>query len=147
MARWQIVVVEDNSADILLVQMALEQNDVPCVLTAFNNGEEAVKALCPVKEDSPDGPLLDAILLDLNTPKSDRFEVLRQLMQTPRFAQIPIAILTFSQATIDKSRAARLGVRYIEKPSHLEAFLSTVGKAVREMLGQPAAERPLEARS
>jgi CheY-like chemotaxis protein len=74
------------------------------------------------------------ILLDLNTPRSDGFQVLIKLKQTPRLADVPIAILTSSQATSDKHRAALQNVRYIQKPSHLQDFLATVGQAVKDML-------------
>jgi chemotaxis family two-component system response regulator Rcp1 len=81
-------------------------------------------------------PLLvpDAILLDLNTPRSDGFQVLATLKQAPRFAGVPIAIITSSRATSDNHRARLNGTRLIEKPSQLAAFLSTVGEAVKEML-------------
>ena len=77
----------------------------------------------------------DAILLDLNTPKSDGFNVLVRLKNTPHLAEVPIAIFTSSQATIDKTRSSVLGAaRYIQKPSSLEEFLNTVGQAIKEML-------------
>jgi CheY-like chemotaxis protein len=77
----------------------------------------------------------DAILLDLNTPKSDGFGVLSRLRETSRLAKVPIAISTSSQATSDQARIASFrDVRNISKPSQLEAFLSTVGGAVKEML-------------
>ncbi len=77
----------------------------------------------------------DAILLDLNTPKSDGFNVLLRLKNTPHLAEVPIAIFTSSQATIDKTRSSVLGAaRYIQKPSSLEEFLNTVGQAIKEML-------------
>jgi hypothetical protein len=50
--------------------------------------------------------------------------------------QVPIAILTSSAAERDKNRAAIQGVPYIEKPSELAAFLSSVANAVRNMLSQ-----------
>jgi CheY-like chemotaxis protein len=76
------------------------------------------------------------IFLDLNTPRVDGFEVLRTFKGTPRLSGVPIAILTSSRARSDKQRAATLGARYIEKPSQLDDFLSAVGQAAKEMLGQ-----------
>lgn len=128
----QIVLIEDNPADVLLVEMSLRQNSIPYRLTRFENGEEAVRVLCTPAEDNVLIP--DAILLDLNTPRSDGFEVLRMLKQSPRLSRVPIAILTSSQARSDKDRAALQNTRYIQKPSQLTAFLGTVGQAVKEML-------------
>ena len=138
MGQWQIVVIEDNPADVFLVQLALESNDVACEMTTFENGQEALKVLCPAGETGSNALVPDAILLDLNTPKSDGFDVLNEIRKSPRLSHTPVAILTSSQATSDKGRASRMGVRYIEKPSHLEAFLSTVGNAVKDMLAQKA---------
>ncbi len=132
MAPAEIVLIEDNPADVLLVRMALQENGIPCHLTRFENGEEAILALC-----APTGAntlVPDVILLDLNTPKSDGFQVLSTLKQSPRLSEVPIAILTSSQASSDKHRAALQSIRYIQKPSQLAEFLATVGWAVKEML-------------
>ena len=128
----QIVLIEDNPGDVLLVEMTLRENGIPYELTRFENGEEAVRVLCAAPEE--DALVPDAILLDLNTPRSDGFEVLGRLRQWPRLSEVPIAVLTSSEAHSDKHRAALQDVRYIQKPSQLEDFLSTVGQAVKEML-------------
>jgi CheY-like chemotaxis protein len=131
----QIVLIEDNSADVFLVELALKENGIAYELTRFKNGQEAVDSLCAPGPAATDAFAPDAILLDLNTPKSDGFHVLGQLRQNPRLSDVPIAIITSSQARSDKYRTSLLGaVRYIEKPSQLEDFLKTVGGAVKEML-------------
>lgn len=130
-----IVLIEDNSADVLLFEMALKQNDIPYELLRFKNGQDALDSLCRAEGANAQAFHPDAILLDLNTPKSDGFEVLRILRQTPHLADVPIAIITSSQAGSDKHRTRLMGaVRYIEKPSQLDQFLSTVGIAVKQML-------------
>jgi CheY-like chemotaxis protein len=139
-----VVLIEDNPADVYLVQLALKENHVNCQLTTFSNGQEALKVLCPPILSQTDRTPPNVILLDLNTPKSDGFEILIQLKGTPHLVNVPVAILTSSAATSDKTRSERLGaVRFIQKPSGLSEFLSTVGEAVREMLGdQHLAETP-----
>ena len=127
-----IVLIEDNPGDILLVEMALKENNIPYHLTQFDNGLEALRFLC--ESTTAEALIPDAILLDLNTPRSDGFHVLIKLTQSARLSQVPIAILTSSQASSDKHRADIQGVRYIQKPSHLVDFLATVGQAVKEML-------------
>ena len=130
----QIVLVEDNPADVLLVEMALQENHILYEMTRFEDGEEAVQALCE-QGGKLRGLHPDAILLDLNTPRSDGFDVLSKLRGSPRLADVPIAIISSSQAKSDKHRTRLLGaIRYIEKPSQLEEFLGTVGKAVKDML-------------
>jgi CheY-like chemotaxis protein len=128
----QIVLIEDNPADVFLFELALKENGIRYELTRFTNGEEAVRVLCGPGTSAGSHP--DAILLDLNTPGSDGFQVLMKLKQFPCFADVPIAIITSSQATSDKHRSHLQGTRYIEKPSQLEEFLATMGQAVKEML-------------
>lgn len=128
----QIVLIEDNSADVLLIELALKENGIPFELTRFKDGQEAVDSLgaAATKSFHP-----DAILVDLNTPRSDGFEVLGKIIQNPYLSGVPIAVITSSQAGSDRHRTSLMGVvRYIEKPSQLEEFLSTVGRAVKEML-------------
>ena len=135
MSTRHVVLIEDNPGDVLLVQKALEANNVACEMTQFNDGQEALKVLCPAGGTEANMFVPDAILLDLNTPKSDGFNVLLRLKNTPHLAEVPIAIFTSSQATIDKARSSVLGAaRYIQKPSSLEEFLNTVGPAIKEML-------------
>jgi CheY-like chemotaxis protein len=136
MRRAKIALIEDNPGDVMLIKMALQENGIDYELTQFESGAEAIRILCaPVV--SAEQPLIpDAILMDLNTPLTDGFEALSKLRQNPRLAQVPIAILTSSAAERDKNRAALQGVPYIEKPSELAAFLSSVANAVRNMLSQ-----------
>jgi len=126
-----IVLIEDNPADVVLVKLALQESGIAYCLTEFETGREAVHVLCSPNESTF---VPDAILLDLNTPSTDGFEALHQLKDCPRLAPVPIAILTSSRARSDKHRAAIQGARYIEKPTHLHDFLTSVGQAVQEML-------------
>jgi two-component system, chemotaxis family, response regulator Rcp1 len=128
----QIVLIEDNPGDVLLVEMALEENGILCQVTQFDNGAEALRVLCETPSENDFLP--DAILLDLNTPRSDGFEVLIRLKQFPRLSHVPIAILTSSPASIDRHRAALQSVLFIQKPSRLPDFLAAVGQAVKAML-------------
>lgn len=143
MSTRHIVLIEDNPADVLLVQKALEANDVACEMTQFANGQEALEVLCAPEARKGNLFVPDAILLDLNTPKSDGFQVLVRLKNSPHLADVPVAILTSSQATVDRTRSRLLGAaQYIKKPSGLDEFLTTVGQAVKEMLAVPENPRP-----
>ena len=137
----QIVLIEDNPADVFLAELALKESGVTYELTKFKSGEEALRALCPPEGTETSAFVPDAILLDLNTPKSDGFEVLIQLKQVPRFARVPIAIITSSQAPSDKHRTSIQGTRYIQKPAQLKEFLTTVGQAIKEMIEEGKASQ------
>lgn len=131
----QIVLIEDNPADVVLVRLALNENGIAHVLTHFESGEEAARSLSAGSESESFVP--DAILLDLNTPGTDGFEALQKLREYPRLSDVPIAILTSSRDRKDKHRAGMEGARYIEKPSQLNEFLTSVGQAVKAMLNTP----------
>ena len=79
----QIVLIEDNPADVFLIELALKENGIVYELTRFASGEEAVQS--SLRPDASEPFVPDAILLDLNTPRSDGFEVLAKLKQSPRF--------------------------------------------------------------
>lgn len=119
MDKAQLVLIEDNPGDVLLVEMALKESGIAFELTHFDNATEALQAL-----NAPEAIAFvpDAILLDLNTPRSDGFQVLIQLTQSPRLSKVPTAILTSSKASSDKHRAVLQSVRFIQKPSRLEEF-------------------------
>ncbi|MEW6300071.1 MAG: response regulator [Thermodesulfobacteriota bacterium] len=135
----RLVLVEDNPADVYLIKKALQENHIRCEVTHFEDGEDALAALLSEGE----GALLaDAILIDLNTPRSEGLEVLKTLRQAPRLADVPIGILTSSEAPADRQRAALLGAaRYIHKPTELADFLRQVGLGVKELLHERAERR------
>ena len=126
----QLVLIEDNPADVELMRLAVREAGVQCEITLFPNGRDALNTLAaPSLSFQP-----SAILLDLNTPRTDGFEVHLKLRQLPQLSQVPIAILTSSRARADKHRAALQGARYVEKPSQLQDFLTTVGELIKELL-------------
>ena len=139
----RIVLIEDNPADVFLVELALKESGVIHEMTKFKSGEEALRALCPPEgtETSASAFVPDAILLDLNTPKSDGFQVLIKLKQAPRLAHVPMAVITSSQAPSDKHRTGLQGTRYIQKPAQLKEFLTTVGQAIKEMIEEGKASQ------
>jgi DNA-binding response OmpR family regulator len=77
----------------------------------------------------------DLIILDLNLPRREGFDVLQTIRSKPAMVGVPIAILTSSDATKDRHRISVTGgERYIHKPPMLEDFLEQVGQAIEELL-------------
>jgi two-component system, chemotaxis family, response regulator Rcp1 len=136
MRALEIVLIEDNPGDVRLVQMALDEAELPHQLTRFKNGHEAMESLCATPGKAGQVFVPDAILMDLNTPRSDGFEVLKRLKETEHLSGVPIAIMTSSPAISDKNRSRTLGAEcYIEKPASLDDFLNVVGTAVKKLVG------------
>jgi len=125
-----IILVEDNPEDVFLVDQALRNLQIEYALTLYEDGEEALRALASELQDAP-----DLILVDLNLPRRDGFEVLTAIRQTPHLVGIPVGVLTSSTARKDRHRAALIGVeQYISKPANPEEFVSEVGAAVQQLL-------------
>jgi CheY-like chemotaxis protein len=133
MSDLQILLAEDNPADILLVQEALESHRIPHELHVVRDGDEALAFVAHMGE--PDGvPCPDVLLLDLNLPKADGPEVLAEFRKHPQCAHTPVIVVSSSDAGTDRARMASLGIaRYFRKPSDLDAFLQ-LGAVVLEVL-------------
>ena len=84
-----ILLVEDNSADVRLVQEMLKEIDLLTHLTIVHDGEDALAFL---RQEQPylNAPRPDCILLDLHLPRTDGFTVLRDMQADPRLRGIPV---------------------------------------------------------
>jgi len=131
----KVVLVEDNPCDVFLVKLALEENGLGVEMINYRNGDDAIAELCPAA-GRPSQPVPDVILLDLNTPRGDGFEVLARIRSDLRLADVPVAIVTSSASPADRRRAELLGATtYIRKPSALADFIEAIGNGVKSMLG------------
>jgi len=131
MSNAKIILVEDNDGDVLVLEKAIEARGISYQLIRFEDGEQAIEA---ITKDA--GLVPDLILLDLNVPRLDGFDVLCRLRTIPRVDGTPNGIFTSSVAAKDRSHSAMMGAdRFIHKPSVLDKFLEQVGAAVEEMLG------------
>jgi CheY-like chemotaxis protein len=133
-----IVVIEDNDGDIYLLNHALRENGIRYEMTRFQNGEEALVALCGTGREA-DAPVPDLILLDLNIPRSDGFEVIEKIRADERLSEVPMAVVTSSPCPGDKERCEALGATtYIQKATQLDAFVASIGTTVGRLLGERA---------
>ena len=123
---------EDNRPDVLLVREAIRLEKLPLELHIATDGEEAIKFIERAETD-PGGPCPHILLLDLNLPKKDGFEVLRRLRASAKFKDIPVLIMTSSDSPGDRSRAAELGAGYFRKPGSYDAFLK-LGAVLRQLI-------------
>ena len=121
-----ILLVEDNPGDIDLTREALDEAKVLNRLHVAEDGEQALDFVFR-RGQFVDAPRPDLILLDLNLPKRDGREVLEEIRSAPEVTDIPIVILTSSQAEEDIVRAYRLHANcYITKPVNFVQFLKII---------------------
>jgi two-component system, chemotaxis family, response regulator Rcp1 len=122
----EILLVEDNPGDVRLTTEALRDAKVRNRLTVAYDG---VEALAMLRRQGPHAavPRPDLILLDLNLPKKGGREVLAEIKQDDGLKDIPVVILTTSQAELDIVESYRLHANaYVTKPVDLEQFLKVV---------------------
>jgi two-component system response regulator len=121
----EILLVEDNPADLELTLHALRQSKLANRIEIARDGEEALDFLfCRgVHSGRNHADVPRVVLLDLKIPKVDGLEVLQQIKQDPRTRNIPVVILTASKEQQDLIAGYRLGVNsYLQKPVDFDAF-------------------------
>ena len=122
----EILVVEDNPADVRLMREALRDGKIWNNTHHCQDGVEALSFLRR-EEKFSQAPRPDLILLDLNLPKMDGREVLSAIKTDPDLATIPVVILTTSKAEEDIARSYGLHANcYIVKPLDFERFIEVV---------------------
>ena len=120
----EILLVEDNPADVRLTVEALKDARVPNRLHVARDGVEAMRML---KDESGTSMRPDLILLDLNLPRKDGREVLQEIKQDEALRHIPVVILSTSQAEQDIAQSYRLRANaFITKPVEIDHFFQVV---------------------
>jgi len=121
-----ILLVEDNLADVRLTEEVLTDSKIQNNLMVVNDGGEALRCLRREgKFQNSRRPGL--ILLDLNLPVKDGREVLAEIKNDPNLKRIPVVILTTSKAEEDILKTYNLHANcYITKPVDLEQFVTVV---------------------
>ena len=127
----QILLVEDNAADVRLTKEALKDAKILNDLHVTRDGVEAMDFL-QRRAPYEDAPRPDIVILDLNLPRKDGKEVLAELKGDPTLRSIPVAVLTTSEAEADVLDTYDLGANcFLTKPVDLDQFLKVV-QAVEE---------------
>jgi CheY-like chemotaxis protein len=129
-----ILVADDDADDRLLMKEALEENRLANDLHFVQDGEELMEYLCHSGQytDSIAAPRPSLILLDLNMPRKDGREALKEIKANPHLKQIPVVVLTTSKAEEDILRTYDLGVSsFIAKPVTFESMVE-----IMKMLGR-----------
>ena len=121
-----VLLVEDSLGDVRLTREAFKDARVHINLHVATDGVEAMAFLRREGEHA-NAPRPDLILLDLNLPRKDGREVLREIKESETLGSIPVVVLTTSASEADILRSYRLHANcYISKPVGLEEFLKVV---------------------
>ncbi|MDQ3522768.1 MAG: response regulator, partial [Gemmatimonadota bacterium] len=118
-----VLLVEDDEVDVMNVQRAFKKNNITNPLYLAGNGLEGLEMLR--NNDIPEGRRL--ILLDLNMPKMNGIEFLRELRADPALNPTPVVVLTTSNDDRDRVEAYNLNVAgYILKPVTFGNFVEAM---------------------
>lgn len=121
-----IILVEDNPVDVDLTLRAFKKQNLINPIVVARDGEEA---LTIIKNWEEEKALPTLILLDLQLPRVNGLEVLKEIKSHPRFKTIPIVVLTTSSDQTDVKTAYELGANsYIEKPVDFDKFMEVVAQ-------------------
>ena len=134
----EILVVDDNEDDVLLLQESLRDEPAVNLLHAVHDGEEAMAFL---RREGPfaAAPRPGLVLLDINMPKMNGIEFLRELRADPELQHVTVVALTTSNADRDRLEAYKMNVAgYLLKPVTFQQFaevMATINKywALMEM--------------
>ena len=120
----QILLVEDDEADVLMTREAFREIQATNSLNVVGDGVEAIDYL---RRPGEDRPRPDLILLDLNLPRMDGREVLAEIKADESLRAIPVVVLTTSEAEEDVLRSYDLHANaYVTKPVDFERFIKVV---------------------
>jgi CheY-like chemotaxis protein len=123
----EILLVEDNKGDVGLIEEVFEEAKNRNKLHVAEDGEEAMLYLRS-KGKCSDFPRPDIIILDLNLPNKDGREVLREIKEDENLHNIPVIVLTTSNAEKDILGAYELHANaYVTKPLDFDQFIKVVG--------------------
>lgn len=122
----EILLIEDNAGDIELTQEAFHEAKTPNNLHVVRDGDEALEFLYKNgRHENAVRP--DIVLLDLNMPGKNGKEVLAIVKEDENLKDIPIIIITSSEAEMDVAKSYALHVNaYIVKPVSLQQFMQVV---------------------
>ena len=132
-----ILLVEDSQSDVELFMLAHQSNKSSASVKVARDGVEAVEFLLGGENQPKDAqdPLPRLVLLDLNMPRLNGFEVLARLRADERTRRLPVVIFSSSDQGADELEAQRLGANgYVRKPAQFKDLCTTLAQFERDWL-------------
>jgi len=125
--KFYILIAEDDPDDRFLLKTAFEESGYPNVLKFVENGVELIQHLKDVTEQKPKDEVPGFILLDLNMPKKDGREVLKEIKENKLFKKIPVIVFTTTKNENEIAKCYELGANsYVVKPLVFEELVKII---------------------
>ncbi len=118
-----ILVIEDNIADIELLRLALDRQGEKYELQVLNSGDDAIRFIQEQGTgllEEPEKPCV--ILLDLHLPKYDGIAILRAIREAPELAHVHVIVLSGAASPLEQREIAHMGAHYRKKPFGIKQF-------------------------
>ena len=128
-----VLVIEDNASDVFLLERALNKQDLRVELIHLADGDEAL-AFIRRKGAFSHVAIPSLILMDLNLPKHNGEDILREIRGARHLSGIPVCAWSSSHSQQDQALLMELGVaRFVTKPLGLDQFME-IGKIIKDLL-------------
>ena len=128
-----MLVVDDNDADVVLIQDAIQAADLALTVHVVKDGDEAVRFFARADTDNDMTPP-DLVILDINLPKRPGTEVLRHMRQSQRSRGALVLAVSTSDSARDRQQMSDLGANgYFRKPSEYDEFIK-LGDVIKNLL-------------
>jgi two-component system, chemotaxis family, response regulator Rcp1 len=133
----RILVIEDNSSDVFLLDRALKKQDLEFELVHLLSGSEGV-AFIRRQGAYADAVIPNLVLVDLNLSKYSGEDILREIRGAKHLEGVPVCVWSSSRSRRDEALLKELGVsEFISKPSGVNQFME-IGKVIKDLLGARA---------
>ena len=124
---FEILIVDDEPGDVELIRTAIVEGRFICRISVAQNGVEALAFLQKENPAYSSAVTPDLVLLDLNMPRMNGYDVLKTMRTDPRLARIPVVVLTTSDAERDVFQSYDLGASgFVTKPVDIEQLFSAI---------------------
>jgi DNA-binding response OmpR family regulator len=134
MAERVLLSIEDDDAEYFIITIALKELDIPIRFIRVPDGEQGIWFLANTHGHEL-APRPDLILLNLNLPKKNGFEVLTEIRGNELLRSIPVIIFTTSSSTAERKRALSLGATdFISKPGTITGLIETLRTVCTQFL-------------
>lgn len=122
----KVISIEDNPADVRLVEEGIEATGIDLHLEVIHSGGQAIEQLRAIDSESP-AAYPDLILLDLNLPDKSGFDVLQTIRTETEFQEVPVVVISSSKDSADIRRVYDLSANaYVMKPVDPDEYIQMI---------------------
>lgn len=123
--------MEDNPADVRLLEVACQEYGIPVDVRVFSDGEPALEYI-----QRTESPLPDILVVDINLPRVSGCDVIRAVRSSAVWATVPVAVLTTSRSPLDRAEAEAAGATCVlNKPNDYDEFCALILSLVTQYCG------------